>query len=111
VRSGLVLGALLLAGCVARSPAQRTLEENMAALRQVRTVETGLALTCAPPDADVLLDGVLWGSCEDYAQRTIDLTGGAHEVEVRKAGCTPYRALVEAGQARAVLKVELVPSR
>lgn len=108
--TALGLLALGLAACRTPSPVEAALAPHEAALRQAREVESGLALRCEPPEAEVLIDGVLQGSCADFAGRTLSLSEGAHRVDVTRAGFRPYQAQVAPGRARTGLQVQLVPA-
>jgi hypothetical protein len=81
------------------------------------TVEEGRPLTpelrleCSHPLAEVLLDGVLQGHCEDFMGPGLPLSEGLHSVEVRLPGFLPFQTSVEAGHARMSLRVDLIPVR
>jgi hypothetical protein len=89
---------------------EQALAQHEEALRQVRPLEPGLALSCEPADAEVLIDGVLQGRCSDFEARVIPLAEGLHRVDVKKVGLRPYEAQVEAGRARAKLSAQLGPA-
>ncbi|MBI5546465.1 MAG: hypothetical protein HY901_21500 [Deltaproteobacteria bacterium] len=102
-----VMLTVLLSGASCRTP--EPWEPLGAATSDARKIDPGLALHCEPGEADVLLDGVLQGSCVDLDGRVLSLSEGTHRVEVRKAGHRPYEAVVATGLARTALKVQLVP--
>lgn len=110
-RVALIL-ALLLSGCAGPNPVERALAEHAAAVREAeRAVPQGLLLSCAPKESEVLLDGVLQGSCAELRGQVIGLEEGLHRVEIQRPGFAPYRAEIAAGRARTALEVMLVPSR
>jgi hypothetical protein len=79
--------------------------------QQVRRAE--VVFSCTPRDAEVDLDGVPQGRCDDFEGRPRGLLVagfGAHEVVVRKSGYQPYRSWVAAGDAQIRLTVRLSPS-
>jgi hypothetical protein len=87
------------------------LAQHEQALGQARDIEPGVALTCAPAEAEVAVDGVLQGTCADMEGRMLPLAGdGGHRIEVKRPGFRPYVVELAAGNARTKLKVELVPS-
>jgi hypothetical protein len=108
------LAALVLAlglfACSTPNPVEQALAQHQDALRQSRPMSPGLLLGCEPKDAEVLLDGVLQGSCEDVDGQVLSLSEGVHRVEVRKAGHRSYQAQVSAGQARTRLTASLSPA-
>ena len=101
---------LLPLACATPSPVERVLAEHADELRASPVIEGDLHLACSPPDAEVLLGGVLQGRCEDFASRGLALGDEAQRLEVRKAGYATYSAQLFAGNARTRLKVELLPS-
>ncbi len=104
-----MLGALL-AGCASAStPVEQLLADNERALHP-RDVEAGVVMYCSPPDAEVLLDGVLQGRCRDLEGQLLRMDEGGHRVQVNKPGTRPYEARVAAGMARTVLRVQLEPT-
>jgi hypothetical protein len=103
--------AVLLAGCAAPSEVDRLLRQNEASLRSERPLAAGLLLRCAPNEAEVMLDGVLQGTCEDFAQRLLEMSDEGHRVEVRRAGFLTYEAQVAPGHARTRLEVTLARAR
>lgn len=105
--------ALLLAGCASpsTSPVERALAERAAALREERGASEGLLLSCEPKESEVLVDGVLQGSCEDLRRRVIGLDEGPHRLEVQRPGYATYRAELALGKTRTALDVVLSPSR
>ena len=102
---------LCLAGCATPpGPMDNLLTQHLEALGQARDIAPGVALQCAPGEAEVAVDGVLQGTCADLEGRILSLGEGVHRVEVKRAGFRPYAVQLEAGKARTMLKVELVPS-
>jgi hypothetical protein len=80
--------------------------------RGTATAETfgTLALQIQPADADVLIDGEAWRR-SDGTRLLLELTAGAHLVEVRRDGYRPFeaRVVVAAGETTA-LNVGLSPT-
>ena len=70
-----------------------------------------LTLGCDPSDADVVLDGVPYGTCLDFSgsPKGLTLSEGMHKVEVKKSGFWPYETYVDSGGTRAALTVKLLP--
>ena len=74
------LAAVLLAGCFPKG--------------QIYGVgnEGGLVFEVNPPDAEVLLDGVVQGKASDFTgERYLKVQAGTHKLELRLAGFEPYR--------------------
>jgi len=99
----------VLAGCASTHPVERTLAEHSEELTVERRFAGDLKLDCSPKDAEVLLDGVLQGTCEDFADQLLRLDEADHVVEVGKIGFQPYRIVVQAGRTRTALKAQLAP--
>lgn len=76
-----------------------------------RPLAPELRLECSHPAAEVLLDGVLQGHCEDFTGRGLPLSEGMHLVEVRLPGFLPFEAMLEPGRARMSLRVDLAQVR
>lgn len=108
--AGLILAALLAACRTTTTPVERALAEHAAELRSVPGVRGEVRLRCSQADAQVLLDGVPAGRCDDFAGG-LKLEEGSHALEVRKAGFAPWSVQVEAGGTRTSLQAELVPLR
>lgn len=71
--------------------------------------EGAVLLDCTPGDAEVLVDGVPQGRCDDFGGgRALKVGAGAHALEVRKSGYRPYRSVVSPGGARVGLEVTLL---
>ena len=104
---------LLLAGCAAREPGlfDRAMAEHPEAFKGARQITGQLRLRCSQQDAEVFIDQVLQGRCDDFNGEAgrVALAEGAHLVEVKKPGFVPYRAEVLAGDARTSLTVNLAP--
>lgn len=72
-----------------------------------------LVLRCSQPDAEVWLDGVPQGTCEDFdgEPRGLGLRGrGSRHVEVRKDGFFSWESALEADGTRVQLDVALQPT-
>lgn len=97
-------------GCAAHDPSFFELMLSGAA-EEGRPLSPELRLECSHPAAEVLLDGVLQGHCEDFMGRGLPLSEGPHVVEIRLSGFLPFEAMVEPGRARMSLRVDLVAVR
>lgn len=76
----LTVGVLLAAGCYPKG--------------QVYGVGNvgGLIFAVNPPDAEVLLDGVVQGKATEFTEdRYLKVESGTHRLELRKPGYEPYR--------------------
>jgi hypothetical protein len=49
-----------------------------------------LTLRVQPGDANVIIDGELWGSLEGFEQMAIHLPAGRHRIEIRRPGFQPF---------------------
>jgi len=105
------LTLLLMSACATTipTPVEQALAGHEEALQGmgIREIEAGVALFCSPPEAEVLVDGVLQGSCRDIDGQLLRLGEGSHRVQVAKPGMRPYEARVATGKARTVLRVQL----
>jgi PEGA domain len=74
------------------------------------TTRSELVLRCEPKDAEVSLEGVPQGRCDDFAgePKGLTLKKGAHRVGVKKDGFYPWDSVVEADGTRVVLDVTLI---
>jgi hypothetical protein len=106
-----VLVTLILVGCPKeRSLFERALTSDSEFVRHAQSVQGELRMSCDHRDAEVYIDGVLHGSCQDLEETAgLRLPSGPHLVEVRKAGFLPYRAQVLTGDVRTSLEVNLLP--
>lgn len=99
--------ALALTGCVQTPPV-------LAGVRAPRVESRGarseLVLSCTPPDADVELDGVPQGTCEDFGgePRGLAMGKGVRRVHVKKQGYVPWDTVVETDGTRVVINVTLI---
>lgn len=78
-----------------------------AALRTSTRAE--LVLRCSQADAEVVLDGVPQGTCDDYdgEPRALALGRGQRRLEVKKPGFAPWESFIEADGTRVVVDVTL----
>ncbi len=93
----LAVGALLGAGCYPKS--------------QVYGVGNvgGLIFAVNPPDAEVVLDGVVQGKASDFTEdRYLKVASGTHRLELRKAGYEPYARDVYVSNALLRIEVTLM---
>jgi hypothetical protein len=106
--SVLVVGGL---GCAARTEQQATLERAGALLSQQEKRRGDVLFRCEPEDAEVVLDGVPQGTCQDFdgEPHGLRIGEGMHRLEVRKPGFLPYETYYEPNGARAVIRVKLKP--
>jgi hypothetical protein len=91
-------------------PTVPSLADAPAALRVPRRAE--VAFHCSHPDAEVVLDGVPQGTCEDYDgdPKALGLgrgRGGVHRVAVRKQGFSTWESWLEADGTRLEVDVTL----
>ncbi len=100
--------ALALASCA--TPGLPTVE-GLRPLPPPTVGRAELVLRCTPPDADVSLDGVAQGTCDDFDGNPsgLKLGSGAKRVEVKKRGYAPWESWLEASGTRISLDVTLVP--
>jgi hypothetical protein len=80
-----------------------------ALLRQATRRSGNLHLRCEPSDAVISLDGVVQGTCDDFAQRGLEVGEGLHSVEVAKEGYWPFQTVFQPSGARGALAVKLSP--
>lgn len=65
----------------------------------------GLVFAVNPPDAEVLLDGVVQGKASDFTEeRYLKVESGTHRLELRKAGYETYSRTVYVSNS--LLRVE-----
>ncbi len=76
------------------------------------TTRSELVLRCVPPDAEVSVDGVPQGLCEDFSGEpgTLPMRPGMHRVEVKKRGFLPWSSALETDGTRVVMNVTLLES-
>ena len=69
-----------------------------------------LVLRCVPSDAEVRLDGVPQGTCDDFAgaPHGLALGSGARRIEVVKPGFEPWQRWMDADRTRVIMNVTLV---
>ena len=102
------LGWAVLASCAPKSPEVLLAERELPPIRI--TTKAELVLTCDPADAEVSLDGVPQGTCEDFSgqPRGLSLGRGARRVQVKKRGFLPWGTIVESDGTRVVMTVNLI---
>jgi hypothetical protein len=68
-----------------------------------------MILHCNESDAEVKLDGVPQGICDDYdgTPRGLLLSKGGHMISVQKSGFTSWNTFIEADTTRVVMNVIL----
>lgn len=100
--------ALAFGGCVQTSNVLTIAQGKMPSARV--TTKSELVLACTPFDADVVLDGVPQGTCEDFRgePRGLALGKGVRRVQVKKMGYLPWDTVVETDGTRVMLNVTLI---
>lgn len=101
--------ALALAGCA--PTAQSVLNASVTKLPPARvTTKSELVLVCEPPDAEVELDGVPQGTCDDFdgEPKALPMGKGARRVQVKKAGFLPWDSVLETDGTRVMMNVTLI---
>lgn len=108
--------ALLLATCATpMGPTMPSLADASARQLVRRPAHRAeVAFHCTPADAEVALDGVPQGTCEDYDgdPRALSLgrtRGGVHRVAVGKPGFGTWESWLEADGTRLEVDVTLLP--
>lgn len=103
-----VVWALALTGCV-QTPNLRGASSRKLPPARV-TTKSELVLSCTPPDAEVELDGVPQGTCEDFRgqPRGLTLGKGVRRVQVKKQGYLPWDTVVETDGTRVMMDVTLI---
>jgi len=92
----LVLAAVLFSGC--------SLHETRRGIGN----EGFLIIQAVPDDADVYVDGEKVGQAGKFESTPLELSGGTHKIEIRKAGFLPeVRDIYAGNQSRHTLKVNL----
>lgn len=105
----IVLGVL---GCRSGRPEHaETVAKADALLQEAEGRRGELALRCEPGDAEVVVDGVPQGVCDDFDGRPgrLSLGQGMRHVVVKKDGYWPYETWYQSGGAKASLSVTLRP--
>lgn len=109
----LCAAAALAVGCRTPepNPFDRLFDSNAGSLRDVKPVPGELHLSCDQADAEVLVDGVLQGSCSDFDGKVgaLHLDDRGQLVEVRKSGFQTWQVRLSPGQTRTALQVQLAP--
>jgi hypothetical protein len=101
---------LVLAGCAGRPPAA-SFVPAFALPEERPSQRSELVLHCAQADAEVWLDGVPQGLCEDFdgEPKGLGLGKGPRRVQVKKRGFEPWESWLEADGTRVVMNVALIP--
>ena len=100
--------ALAITGCAQTSNVLTAAQAKMTRARV--TTKSELVLACTSSDADVVLDGVPQGTCEDFRgePRGLALGKGVRRVQVKKTGYLPWGTVVETDGTRVMLNVTLI---
>lgn len=74
------------------------------------TTRSELVLRCDPADAEVSLDGVPQGTCDDFSgePRALTMPKGPRRVQVKKRGYLPWESILETDGTRVVMNVTLI---
>jgi hypothetical protein len=101
---------LLLAACAPKTPTALLAERELPPIRI--TTKSELVLLCDPGDAEVELDGVPQGTCEDFDGQPsgLSLKKGARRVAVKKRGYLPWDTVIETDGTRVMMNVTLIAS-
>ncbi|MFZ5444300.1 MAG: hypothetical protein ACOZQL_30160 [Myxococcota bacterium] len=102
---------LSLSACAPKSPAVALERAKLPPIRV--TTRSELVLQCVPSDAEVVLDGVPQGSCDDFRgePKGLTLQKGVRRVQVRKAGYLPWDTILETDGTRVMMTVTLISSK
>lgn len=100
--------ALALTGCVQTSNVLTASQGRLPAARV--TTKSELVLACTPADAEVVLDGVPQGTCEDFGgePKGLPMGKGVRRVQVKKQGYLPWDTVVETDGTRVMMNVTLI---
>jgi hypothetical protein len=111
--AGLLLcGPVGLAGCAAKQGPPASVLRARELVSAAESKRGELILRCEPADAEVFLDGVEQGTCNDFAgvSRSLRMADTAfHQVEVKKRGFFAYTTYFQPSGARMTLNVKLRP--
>ncbi len=98
---------VLVAACAgnARAPGA----DVLSALDQHSASLGALHLRCSEADAEVLVDGVPQGRCDDFSghPRGLSLQPGLRHIEVRKPGFAAWETWVQPERTKIAIEVEL----
>ena len=74
------------------------------------TTRSELVLKCDPVDAEVSLDNVPQGTCEDFdgEPKALPIPSGARRIAVKKRGFQPWNSILETDGTRVVMTVTLI---
>ena len=102
---------VLMVGCAQTSNVLTLTAAKMPPVRV--TTKSELVLSCTPIDADVELDGVPQGTCEDFRgePRGLAMGKGVRRVHVKKQGYLPWDTVVETDGTRVVMNVTLISTQ
>jgi hypothetical protein len=100
--------ALWLAGCASQVAPPLVPALDLPQTRSARRSE--LVLHCSEADAEVWLDGVPQGTCEDFdgEPKGLALGKGPRRVQVKKRGFKAWESILEADGTRVVMNVTLI---
>lgn len=112
MKRGLWLSVMagMAAACAPKGPVAVMSSRELPPIRI--TTKSELVLTCDPADAEVVLDGVPQGTCQDFngEPKGLSLKKSAQRVQVKKRGFLPWDTVVETDGTRVVMNVTLISS-
>lgn len=74
------------------------------------TTRSELVLHCEPADAEVALDGVPQGTCQDFngEPKALPIPSGVRRVAVKKSGFQSWDSIIDTDGTRVVMSVTLI---
>lgn len=104
------VAALALAWVACAGERNDAVAKAGAVMSQPWALKGDLVLACEPKDAEVVVDGVPWGACQDFGrERGMTLGGGVHRLAVKKEGFETYETYCEPSGTQERLTVTLRP--
>lgn len=74
------------------------------------TTKSELVLRCQPADAEVSLNGVPQGTCEDFSgePKGLSMPKGPRLIRVKKSGYLPWESILDTDGTRVVMNITLI---